>query len=694
MLRPVIFCVLTCLMLPVSALPGPSKAILLVPDDITAGKIEILTERLAAVAGVSGIEVNPASLPQGDECLLVAGYGTKSLLAGIADKNRLALGEFDLNRDGYLFRKNLPGPGSYLAAAHSFLGLYYALDELARQSAESCKIEITDSIERPALRLRGITMYDNWNAEYMDSCLAWALENRLNRIELKDTDLDDFIFYRKFNKLNRFRKKGDFKEPTWGHAALVDEKKIQAQCDWLKAYVRKCHDYDIEVVMWHHEFVVLDELCRAYPEMCTGEGVPDYSSGLFFEFLESKYDEFFQGPGAEIDGLVLTTVEGNVHLVDFGEELIFRVLDMANRMCSKYGKKLIFRTFGWDEEQEGKLADVANRLDPGVWVMHKHIPMDWMEAFPHNPNLVRVTGHTAMLETEMGHEQRGNGRFPVWVGDYFKYRLRNAMPTGIVGVTGRINRRAVEEKGRVTSARIQDPLYGGSFNPNIANLFVFAQLAWNPEADVEELYLDWAERFYGKRAAPHVLAAFRPMRRAFVQMMYARGQFLNLRYVMDYDKWREVMHWGNNLSDFDKSHPVQLRLKLLEKPDDRFFDEFLPEKNEAVGLVTRALGEVRLIRPLIPEREFKALESYFERMLNLAQFCRYQLEAFGWLGHVDGMSVQAGERLEFCRDKMLSCAEALRRWDPDYKNANTILNIEMYPNMISCIEEIDRALGE
>ncbi|MEA2064129.1 MAG: hypothetical protein U9P14_10555, partial [Gemmatimonadota bacterium] len=456
---------------------------------------------------------------------------------------------------------------------------------------------------------------------------------------------------------------------------------------------RKCHDYEIEIVMWHHEYVVLDELCRAYPEMCSGDSVL-YGSDLFFEFLESKYEEFFQGPGAEIDGLVLTTVEGNVHLVDYGEDLIFRVIDMARRMCAKYGKKLIFRTFGWDEEQEGKLAEVANRLDPEVWVMHKHVPMDWMEAFPHNPNLVRVSGHPAMLETEMGAEQRGTGRFPVWAGDYFKYRLRNALPTGIAGVTARINRRGVESPGKVTYARIQDRVYGGNFNPNAANLHVYGRLVWNPEADVGEIYLDWAGEHYGKNAAPHVVAAFRPMRRVFVQMMYGRGQFLNLRYVMDYEKWREVMHWGNNLSDFDKSHPVQLRLKLLEKPDERFFTEFLPEKDQAIAQVTRALGEVRLTRNMIPENDYKTLEMFFERMLNLAVFCRYQMEAFGWLGHVDGITGRARERLEICRRKMAACAEALPRWDPDYLEGDNIINIEMHPNMMSCIGEIDKALGQ
>jgi hypothetical protein len=41
---------------------------------------------------------------------------------------------------------------------------------------------------------------------------------------------------------------------------------------------------------------------------------------------------------------------------------------------------------------------------------------------------------------------------------------------------------------------------------------------------------------------------------------------------------------------------------------------------------------------------------------------------------------------------MLSCAEALPRWDPHYRDANNVENIEMYPNMVSCISEIDKAL--
>ena len=673
----------------------PSTAVLLVPADAGAAKIEILSERLKAVSGVKEVSINPAGLEKVTPALIVAGYGGNPLLARLADKHRIALGEFDLNGDGYVL-KSEPEAGIHaLAAAHSFPGLYYALDELADKSAESGRLVVDERIERPALRRRGITMYDNWDAVYMDSCLAWILDNRLNRIELKDTDLDDFIFYKKFDKLNQYRVKGLTEDPAWGDATLRDESVINDHRQWLESYIRKCHDYDVEVVMWHHEFVVLDELCKAYPGMCDGDSLI-FNSDLFFEWLESKYDEFFQGPGAEIDGIVLTTVEGNVHLIDFGEDLIYRTLDMAYRKCSQYGKKLIFRTFGWDDPQETALANVANKLDPGVWVMHKHIPMDWCDAFPHNPNLVRVRGKTALLETELAGEQRGNSRLPVWIGDYFKYRLLNALPTGIVGATGRINRRGVEKtrgEYKSNSVRMQDKVYGGSFNPCIANLYVYSRLVWNPEADVGELYLDWARRHYGKKAAPHVVAAFRPMRRAMQQMMLGRGQFLNLRFVMNYDQWRDVMHWGNNLSDFDHSHPVQFRLKLLEQPDDRFFEEFLPEKDEAIGMVTRALGEVRLTRRLIPEREYKALVAFFERMLNLAVFCRYQMEAFGWIGHAEGITPRARERLEICREKMLSCSEALPRWDPHYRDANNVENIEMYPNMISCISEIDKALG-
>ncbi|HLA40435.1 MAG TPA: hypothetical protein VJ417_10575, partial [Candidatus Glassbacteria bacterium] len=642
---------------------GFDSAVLLAPESASAGEKAILAEKLKSM-GIGPVVINPAALPE-QGAVLVAGYGANSLLAEIAKADRLALSDFDLNGDGYVFRSGIGRPVASLAAACTFLGLYYALDELALGYQQTGKVGLVDKIERPALRYRGITMYGNWNAAYMDSCLAWALANRLNRIELKDTDLDDFIFYRKYDKLNQFRKAGDFLDPAWGHAALLDERAIQAHRDWLTAYARRCHEYDIELVQWHHEYVVLDELCRAYPEMCRGDSVL-YGSDLFFDFLESKYEEFFRGPGVKIDGIVLTTVEGNVHLVEYGEELIFRVLDLARRMCSKYGKKLIFRTFGWDEQQEAKLADVANRLPADVWVMHKHVPMDWMESFPHNPNLVRVTGHPALLETEMGQEQRGTARFPVWVGDYFQYRLQNALPTGIVGCTARINRRGVESSaGEPTYTTIQDPLYGGRINPNRANLYFYSQLVWNPEADVDRLYLDWAASYYGKLAAPHVAAAFKPMRKAFVQMMYGRGQFLNLRYVMDYSQWREVMHWGNNLSDFDRSHPVQFRLKLLEKPDDRFFSEFLPEKDEAIGEVTRALGEIRLTRGLLPEEEYQALEMYFTRMLNLAEFCRYQIEAYGWLYHVDGIGEKARQRLTVCRDRMTECARALPAWDPN-----------------------------
>ncbi|MEA2062700.1 MAG: hypothetical protein U9P14_03285, partial [Gemmatimonadota bacterium] len=228
------------------AAKGSGTAVLLLPQDVGKTKERILTERLAAIRGVEKVVINPATLESAGPALIVAGYGDNSSLARIAEKHKLLLSEFDLNHDGYVFKKEPADGIDVIAAAHSFQGLYYALDELdgtAKTSAATGRLTIEDKIERPALRWRGITVYDNWNAEYMDSVLVWALENRLNRIELKDTDLDDFIFYRKFDRLDRFRRKGDFKEPAWGHASLADERKIRSQRDWLAGYIRKCHDY-------------------------------------------------------------------------------------------------------------------------------------------------------------------------------------------------------------------------------------------------------------------------------------------------------------------------------------------------------------------------------------------------------------------------------------------------------------------
>ena len=656
-------------------------AVLLTPLGTDKVKLDILESKLLSTTGIDQVLINPNNIPSKITPVLVAGYGENKLLDTIAVERKIILKEFDLNTDGYVFSSK--GNADYpVAAAFSFLGLYYALDELYNQSAGFGKFSVEDKIIRPALRWRGMTMYDNWDKAYMDSVLVWTLQNRMNRIELKDTDIDDFIFYKKFNKLNEYRNESDTTEPTWGDATLRSSKLIEDHRQWLESYIKRCHDYGIEVVMWHHEFVVLDDLCKAYPDMCEGDSIL-YGSKLFFDWLESKYDEFFQGPGKDIDGIVLTTVEGNVHLVDFGETLIFDVLDLARRKCNQYGKKLIFRTFGWDDPQETALANVANKLPDDIWMMHKHIPMDWVDAFPHNPNLQRVRGKTSLLETELADEQRGVSMLPVWVGWYFQYRLKNALPTGILGVQGRINHR---------KQRMQTLYYGGSFNPNIADLDVFAHLLWNPEADVDKLYLDWAEKYYGRDAAPLVVEAFKPMQEAMMHMMLARGQFVNLRFVMDYQQWRDVIHWGNNLSDFDKSHPVQFRLKLLEQPDDRFFEEFLPEKEDAIGKTTESLGLVWQARPYIPLNEWLALETYFRRMQNLAYFCHYQMEAYGWLYNKDGLTEHSRERLKLCRTVMKEKAENVKQWDPDYMDSSQRVNIEMYSNMMKCIDEIDTAL--
>jgi len=79
----------------------PSTAVLLVPADAGAAKLEILSERLKAISGVKEVSTNPAGLEKVTPALIVAGYGGNPLLARLADKHRIALGEFDLNGDGW-----------------------------------------------------------------------------------------------------------------------------------------------------------------------------------------------------------------------------------------------------------------------------------------------------------------------------------------------------------------------------------------------------------------------------------------------------------------------------------------------------------------------------------------------------------------------------------------------------------------
>jgi hypothetical protein len=376
----------------------------------------------------------------------------------------------------------------------------------------------------------------------------------------------------------------------------------------------KCHDRGLKAYFWTHEINgFFHEFVKNGKYGYSGQladGKMDLSSKSgFWKMLEDKYDVFFRRiPG--VDGLVLTLNECHVPVFHDGlvesdlpaEERVARIARTVARVCARYKKHLILRTFCYFPGEQERIRQGVEQIGEPVTLMMKCQPHDWHVFFPHDPLIASLKNYERVVEYDLALEFMGQGRQPAPQVDYLKHRMDHAAANGVAGVAGRLCRFRNRAEGTL----------------NWANVYAFSRLAHEPDAPADAVWRDYARADWGPKNAAFIVNAGRRLFEIAKECFYLAGE---LRGNCNFNTFPSLKNWwGWNRVNWEPGNAdVAREYGLLCHPTPEFIAEVAARKRAARADI-QALGrEVNARRKEFVPGDFDHLATVLERSVVMTE---------------------------------------------------------------------------
>ena len=464
--------------------------------------------------------------------------------------------------------------------------------------------------------------------EAVDRVIDRAPFYGINRLQLpgrpgEGMDIDWLIPYRFLPRIGR-----------------TDTPALRERRDMLRRIAARAHAHGLELLVWDHELVFPPEIVASYPE-CGGTEFPVcFSKPFWDDFIAGKLEEFFRLV-PEVDGVNLTfeeTLRGYNILRDVGcrcracrttsvADKLSRVFDVFQRVCTRLGRLFEARTYALERERQADMIAAAGRLTDAV-VMTKYTPADFRGVdYPHNPLIGMFPAVPQIVEFTLTPECNGFGYLPALLGDFYRDRIAYARRRGAAGCVGRVDYHLQNSHEAFFTA---GPPVLTFDTENEFNVHLFSRLLWDPGADTDTLWREWAAARYGE-GAPDLLAAPLRSTRAITQgIYYVKG--LHALSQLDQIADLEQITWeidDNFLRRFNPGEPAIERLTAeLLGPAEETIREVLAEKDRAVALAAAACRDVERAADALPGADMRRLQRRFALLHDTARLWRWIAECY------------------------------------------------------------------
>ena len=261
---------------------------------------------------------------------------------------------------------------------------------------------------------------------------------------------------------------------------------------YINNIIKQCHARGIKFVpevkeLWFDEWIV-----ELKPEVRGESGLLCPSHPFWWEYLQTKLDELFENvPG--IDGIIVSpgTRESKLSIsanrcgcdrcaamteAEWNSSLI---TTMARKLRG-LDKSLIVRDFAFGAHDQTVVLQGVNYLpeNKDVIMSLKNTPHDFYPTFPLNP-AIGNSGHPEWIEFDTWGQFIGNGIFPVSIIEDMAQRMRESYEAGAAGIFLRSDWENMDDHCAFSS-------------PNILNTIAGAILSQNIDADIDDIYREWA----------------------------------------------------------------------------------------------------------------------------------------------------------------------------------------------------------
>ena len=261
-------------------------------------------------------------------------------------------------------------------------------------------------------------------------------------------------------------------QDSWEKASLCpsDPTTWKAIDAYVKEFIKKTHGDGLYATFWdHYGLYCQDNRCR-------NDGLNDFSNELYD--CVKNYHDVLAPLGKPL--IVRTWASGVPHWYD--SEWVH---------APGYG--------GFGGEGTNVWSRVINNLPADIVLQTKVYNSDCQPDPPFSPLLGHTQSHPEIAEYQISGQTTGRFYFPASTVDYTAWTMKKNLD--LVGSSGGV---AVFPGGTEQSnySLLNDIL-------NSINLYAWRELSWQPDADVNHIWLEWAVPIYGSKAAPYIVKALR-----------------------------------------------------------------------------------------------------------------------------------------------------------------------------------------
>jgi len=382
----------------------------------------------------------------------------------------------------------------------------------------------------------------------------------------------------------------------------------------LMQLAREAHDQDLQVWIWVHELANVPQ--KYFKDKKVQIDYPG-----FWDWLTARYDSVFTD-FPEFGGIILTFRETQYPVIDEKRvasklsmpDRIAKLINSIDKVCHKHDKKLIVRGFFAEPIRLEWFKKALQQIDNRVIVQSKCVPHDWQPYYPHNSLIGQFPEHGQIIEFDCSSEFTGKNRVPHTSPEYFEYRWRYALKQP--GIQGYI-------------ARVDHGGYDAIETPNEINLYTLYRLTEDPDITANDIWKEWTELRYGRKAALHVEKAFKPtfniVNKSFFPLKFwiTRHSMLpGFKYANGHISSRTLAKW------FPEKPGYKDLENRLNHPDAELLEMIMAEKDTAVALSQQALQHLQNVKPYLTPGQYDDLYWRLELLERTAIIWKLHAEAF------------------------------------------------------------------
>lgn len=409
----------------------------------------------------------------------------------------------------------------------------------------------------------------------------------------------------------------------WGVSQLYEKNQ---RAENLKKLASEAQNLGLDVYIWIHEL-------EAVSDKFLDDGIVQMDKEGFWEWLENKYEKLFTD-FPEFDGLLLTFHETQYKIFNDKQvssalskpERFSTMINVMDKVCSKYKKKLIVRTFLYQPQEYRWIEEGLRNTSNNVIIQSKCVPCDWQSFLPHNPMIGKFPDRKQIIEFDCSMEYTGKNRIPYTNPSYFEYRWRHALNfSEVIGY----------------NIRLDHGGWDAMFTPNEINIYAMYRMTEDEKITGEMIWDEWTKERYGKEAAEFIENALKPTFDCVNNLFYIKGcMYTHMSKLPMYKPALRRMYFLSPAKWERKNQKYQKDMESLQNPDTILLEELLAEKDNAITLADESLMYLSKAKPYITEKQYDDFHWRLRLLSRTAKIWKMHCEAlFGLRVLEEGHSV-------------------------------------------------------